>query len=416
MSLNILIVEDEENVGIALQAIMGNEYTQSNIVLARDGDEALQKLEQDDFHLIIADWNMPKKTGDELLVDVRRNPKLRGIPFIMTTARSDKDSVVTAIQAGVNDYVRKPFEKKSLIEKTRKLLAPAIATMEKGIVVTPVSVLSPSEEVARRIKAGQTGFLALPDLALAVQEIIRSGEKSVDVLAEVLKTSARVATYLITLANSSHYRGDKECLTVKSAIQCIGFKESCDCVLGLSIRDLFESDSVLFGDLLQQIWEHSLAVGHCARLLGNRLRIKCVENYYTMGLLHDIGKLMLINMMKDLPRNGKVLDKASIYQVLDTYHQQVGADLLSKWKYPKPFIDLVKNHHDKNYLEQCSPGMMLIGVSNMLVRKIGLSLQAEADDGFSEKEMRTLLELDQQAFDSVLLEVKMYIAEIKSLF
>jgi putative nucleotidyltransferase with HDIG domain len=414
MSLNILIVEDEENVGIALQAIMGNEYTGSNIVLARDGEEAWNKLQQNDFHLIIADWNMPQKTGDELLIDVRANPKMRGIPFIMTTARSDKDSVVSAIQAGVNDYVRKPFEKKSLIEKTRKLLAPTIATLNAGAVAQPVSVLSPVEEIAQRIKAGHTGALVLPDLALAVQQIVRSGEKSVDVLVEVLKTSGSVAGHLITLANSNHYRTDKECTTVKSAIQCIGFEEACDCVLALSIRDLYESDSVLFGDLLQRIWEHSLAVSHCATLLAGRLRIKCLENYCCMGLLHDIGKLVLINMLKELAKTGKVIDKASVLQVLNTYHQQVGGDLLVKWKYPKPFIDLVRLHHDKDYLQQGLTGMRLIAIANILVRKIGLSLHAEASDECSEIELKNLLEIDQQALDSLLVEVKMYIAAVKS--
>jgi putative nucleotidyltransferase with HDIG domain len=233
-------------------------------------------------------------------------------------------------------------------------------------------------------------------------------------LAEVLKASASIAGYLITLANSSHYRGDKECTTVKSAIQCIGFQEACDCVLALSVRDLYESDSVLFGDLLQRIWEHSLAVGHCATLLAGRLRIKCLENYCAMGLLHDIGKLMLINMLKELPRNGKVIDKTSVYQVLNTFHQQVGADLLVKWKYPKPFVDLVRYHHDKDYLQQGLTGTRLVAIANMLVRKIGLSLPAEADDELSDSELKGLLELDQQALDSVLMEVKMYVAAVKS--
>lgn len=414
MSLNILIVEDEENVGIALQAIMGNEYSESNIVLARDGDEALQKLEQNDFHLIIADWNMPKKTGDELLVDVRSNPKLRGIPFIMTTARSDKESVVAAIQAGVNDYVRKPFEKKSLIEKTRKLLGPTLATMEAGITVAPVVLLSPMEEVAARLKSGQTGYLALPDLLLKIQEIIRSGEKSPDILADVITSNLSVAMRLIELANTEYYRGAKECTTLQSAVLGIGFKETCDCAMALSARDLFESDSVLFGDILQRIWEHSMAVGFCANLLGNRLRIKSPEHYYTMGLLHDIGKLALINMLKGLPKTGKVLDKASIYQVLNKFHEQVGAELLAQWKYAKPFIDLVRHHHDKDHLEQCSPGMRLVGVANLLVRKLGLSLPSEEEDEFSDKELRTLLDLDQQAFNSVLMEVKMYVAAVNS--
>jgi putative nucleotidyltransferase with HDIG domain len=332
----------------------------------------------------------------------------------MTTARSDRDSVVAAIQAGVNDYVRKPFEKKALIDKTRKLLAPTLATLETGITVAPAAVLSPLEEVAKRIKSGHTGSLTLPDLTLKLQEVIRSGEKSPDVLADVLTTNLNVAMRLIELANTDYYRSDKKCTTLKSAVLGIGFQETCDCALGLSMQELFQSDSVLFADILQRIWEHSMAVGFCANLLANRLRIKSLEHYYTMGMLHDLGKLLLINILKELPKGGKALDKASIYQVLDTYHPQVGADLLAKWKYPKPFIDLIKHHHDADYLHQCSPGMRLVCVADMLTSKIGLSLHAQTESEVSDKELRSLLDLDQQAFDSVLMEVKLYIAAIKS--
>jgi HD-like signal output (HDOD) protein len=86
-----------------------------------------------------------------------------------------------------------------------------------------------------------------------------------------------------------------------------------------------------------------------------------------------------------------------------------------KWKYPKPFIDLVRFHHDIDYLQQGLTGMRLVAISNILVRKIGLSLHGEADNEFGDIGLKDLLELDEQALDSVLVEVKMYIAAVKSI-
>jgi putative nucleotidyltransferase with HDIG domain len=336
----------------------------------------------------------------------------------MLTARSDKDSVITAIQAGVTDYVRKPFEKKSLIEKTRKLLASAMARAKSGSAEAKAAPATPGvvEEIARRLKAGETGFVILPAVALKIQEIANSGEADLDVLVEAIKLDPSLTARLIAVANSTYYRADKECKTLKAAVLRIGFKEACDCAMVLSSRDLFKSDSQLFAGLLEKIWEHSLAVGCCAGLLANRLNVKSSESYYTMGLLHDIGKLLLINILKDLYKSGKVPDPADIRQVLDSYHHRFGAELLKKWKYPEPFIELVLHHHERDYLQQCAKGLMLVGVSNLLVRRIGLSLHEGGKPELSDQEIETLLWLDQAQLDAVLEEVEAYVREVKSLF
>lgn len=124
-----LIVEDEANVSLALQEMLGRAYPGVTLLTADNGRDALDLLMQHDIHLIVSDWNMPEMAGDELLVEVRRHPRLRQIPFLMLTARSDKDSVVSAIQAGVNDYICKPFERKSLLEKTQKMLVHSVLAM-----------------------------------------------------------------------------------------------------------------------------------------------------------------------------------------------------------------------------------------------------------------------------------------------
>ncbi len=118
----IMIVEDEENVAMAIKAIVSKHFKCKEIITAKDGQEAWDILRANDYDLILSDWNMPNKTGDELLLDVRENDKTRNIPFIMLTVRADKGSVFTALQGGTTYYLTKPFEKRVLIEKIQKLL------------------------------------------------------------------------------------------------------------------------------------------------------------------------------------------------------------------------------------------------------------------------------------------------------
>ncbi|MBB3809448.1 two-component system chemotaxis response regulator CheY [Pseudochelatococcus contaminans] len=84
---------------------------------AADGSEALTKLAQRKYGLIISDWNMEPMTGYELLKQVRGNPEMETLPFIMVTAEAKSENVVAAKKAGVNNYIVKPFNAQTLKDK-----------------------------------------------------------------------------------------------------------------------------------------------------------------------------------------------------------------------------------------------------------------------------------------------------------
>ncbi|MCA3246009.1 MAG: response regulator [Tagaea sp.] len=108
LKMNVLIVDDYKTMLRIVKNLL-NQIGFSNVDEAADGSEALAKVQQKDYGLIISDWNMQPMTGLQLLQAVRADAKLKHIPFIMVTAESKTENVIAAKQAGVNNYIVKPF-------------------------------------------------------------------------------------------------------------------------------------------------------------------------------------------------------------------------------------------------------------------------------------------------------------------
>ena len=119
--MKVLVVDDYST----MRRIIRNLLTQigySEIDEAADGNEALQKLRAVHYGLVISDWNMEPMTGFDLLKQVRADDKLKTTPFIMVTAESKTDNVIEAKNAGVSNYIVKPFSSEILKGKIASVL------------------------------------------------------------------------------------------------------------------------------------------------------------------------------------------------------------------------------------------------------------------------------------------------------
>ncbi len=115
--IKVLVVDDFSTMRRILKNIL-QQLGFTNIEEAEDGAIALKKLQGDDkIGLVISDWNMPNMMGIDLLRRVRGDEKLKHLPFLMVTAESQKDNVVEAVQAGVSNYIVKPFTADTLESK-----------------------------------------------------------------------------------------------------------------------------------------------------------------------------------------------------------------------------------------------------------------------------------------------------------
>jgi two-component system chemotaxis response regulator CheY len=118
--MRVLIVDDSST----MRRIIANTLKKlgyEDIVEAGDGAEGLQVLASEGADLVLTDWNMPKMDGREFVRNLRTMPDMERVPVLMVTTHAERNDVVLALQAGVNDYVVKPFTPELLQEKITSL-------------------------------------------------------------------------------------------------------------------------------------------------------------------------------------------------------------------------------------------------------------------------------------------------------
>jgi two-component system chemotaxis response regulator CheY len=106
--VQILIIDDVNSMKVQLKDLL-RLFGFRHMMIASNGEEAKAIMEKQAFHLVLSDWHMEPTSGVELLKWVRSKPKFNDTAFIMVTAESTKESVVQAIQLGVDDYLIKPL-------------------------------------------------------------------------------------------------------------------------------------------------------------------------------------------------------------------------------------------------------------------------------------------------------------------
>lgn len=121
--VNVLVVDDAPFIRDLVKKCLRNSFPGMTIEDAVNGRKAQALLMRETFDMVLCDWEMPEMSGLELLTWFRAQEQFKTTPFIMVTSRGDKENVVQAIQAGVSDFVGKPFTNEQLLSKVKKALA-----------------------------------------------------------------------------------------------------------------------------------------------------------------------------------------------------------------------------------------------------------------------------------------------------
>ncbi len=133
-SMSVLVVDDYGTMVRIIRNLL-RQLGFEDVDDASDGATALAKMQGKRYGLVISDWNMEPMTGYDLLKQVRADPSIGEVPFIMVTAESRTENVIAAKKAGVNNYIVKPFNAQTLKAKIEAVFAeraePAVVSVAR---------------------------------------------------------------------------------------------------------------------------------------------------------------------------------------------------------------------------------------------------------------------------------------------
>ena len=119
-NMKILVVDDMSTMRRIVKNIL-KQLGFNNLEEAENGQEALTKLKTDTYGFVVSDWNMPVMMGIDMLRAIRADETLKKIPVLMVTPEAQKENLMEAVQAGVSNYVVKPFTAETMQEKINKI-------------------------------------------------------------------------------------------------------------------------------------------------------------------------------------------------------------------------------------------------------------------------------------------------------
>ena len=135
----ILVVEDEPNQVELIEFNLNSEGYE--VIVAQDGEEALDLAEEENPDLILLDWMLPKVSGIEVCRQLRRSKMTREIPIVMLTARSEESDKIRGLDIGADDYITKPYSIKELLARVRAAMRrPAASVISDQMTVGKIVV------------------------------------------------------------------------------------------------------------------------------------------------------------------------------------------------------------------------------------------------------------------------------------
>ena len=227
MSTNIAIIEDEKSLITMLKYNLEKEGFR--VTSAETGDDGLKLLKSQIPDLLILDWMLPDFSGIEICRHIKRDTKLKSIPVLMLTARSEEDDKIRGFETGVDDYVTKTFNNKELLLRVKSLLKRAKPSLLEDVAIfKDLKVDRITKKVFRaskEIKLGPTEFKLLNFFIKSPQRVYSREQLLNSVWGENINVEARTVDVHIRRLRKAINIDNKEDLirTVRSSGYSLDF-------------------------------------------------------------------------------------------------------------------------------------------------------------------------------------------------
>jgi putative nucleotidyltransferase with HDIG domain len=376
VSQSTILFVDDDPLLRELYRDIGSKLPSYVFECVSSAEEGISVLECTPFDAVVTDLAMPGLNGVEFLAHVvRAQPDSARI---VISGHADKLKIAECLSVG-HRYLNKPFDPRTLIALLQHI------THFRGIISNP----------KLRSLLGSMGSLpSPPDAFVKISQIIESPYSSVSDIAAEMERDAALTTKILRLVNSAQFGIQRKIVSPEEAIQILGVAFVRDLVLAIQTFTNFQKSPANYA-VPSTVWEQSIRTSCAARKLGRALGFSdtVCEQAFLAGLLHDVGKLILITKAHEDYKS--LLDYASRFQLsaseaerrlFGVTHAQLGAYLLALWGLPDEVVRIVEHHHSPSLLRDPSliEPLLLVHVAQGL--DDSRDGKAQLDSAFLEKE------------------------------
>ncbi|UCD95348.1 MAG: HDOD domain-containing protein [Candidatus Zixiibacteriota bacterium] len=247
---------------------------------------------------------------------------------------------------------------------------------------------------------------AAPSVISAAIRLTSNLESNITEVCHVLASDQSLTARVLKLSNSPYYGRCKRVATLQEALVVLGFQTVRSLIIATSAHGMFRQDDPNCPE--SKLWRHSLATAIAARLIAEHIRYPEKEEVFVGALLHDIGKLVL--MQKMTGPYGKIINeverKATSFknvesQVLGFDHSDVASLLLEAWSFPGNLVQAVRRHHQPQSFVSTYPAPIaqVINLANYMAKNLGVGFNDERVKNFSRLKSARISALDKETLD-----------------
>lgn len=261
---------------------------------------------------------------------------------------------------------------------------------------------------------------SLPGTAMRLLGLLRDINSSSRQLTEAIGCDPSLTTRVLRLANSPIYALQKSVSSLSQAVEVVGTKYLYDIVI-MNLTSVAFAEEIRTLALARTIWEHSLAVALLAREYSRILKMRGNEEVFMCGLLHDIGKIMLLRadlqaylQITEINHEKTMLKEES--KVFGYNHSQVGALVVRRWQLPENICHAILNHHDTAQAVESVLISHLVNVADTVANHYGFGLRSEDASALSNMQSAIVLRLSDEQLHEAWQNIQTDLTEIAKTF
>ncbi|MBN1868678.1 HDOD domain-containing protein [Candidatus Sumerlaeota bacterium] len=252
----------------------------------------------------------------------------------------------------------------------------------------------------RMIEDPNISLPVVPAVGNKIRNMLTDKHASFDRIAEMIKLESGMSARILHVANSPLYAGLERIRSLPQAMSRLGLRETLNVVQAIVGENLFKTQSPYMARLMLRLWMHSLCCAYANEQIARSLEIPDSDDYFIMGLLHDIGKLLVIHLVErgiaqktDWAAEG--VSEGVVLELMNRRHHDYGRLLMENWNYPSVFADVAMLHDDADSLAGSGEPVIVTYFSNLLSRKLGYSLVPYDGDPLSDHRLAEALNVNQ---------------------